>query len=138
MNQTMRNEKVLQVLTQGLEDGKFELYQTERERLLRVVRDALDSLEPVLPGEEIVRVLRLVEYEGPRKEVEEQVRNSIHGTRMGMKCVRITAVTLDQFPEVLVEARNILCPKALLELRSENEKLWQEKLSQDHPGKELP
>jgi hypothetical protein len=59
-------------------------------------------------GEDRVRVLRLVEYEGPRNLVEAQILNSIHGTRMTCQGrVRITAVTLDQFPEVLEKARTI-------------------------------
>lgn len=58
--------------------------------------------------EDQVRVLRLIEYEGPRSLVEEQIKNSIHGSRMTMKNqVRISVVTLDQFPQVLEEARNI-------------------------------
>ena len=59
--------------------------------------------------EDRVRVLRLVEYEGPRSLVEAQIKNSIHGTRCfspnRSDRVRITAVTLDQFPEVLEKAR---------------------------------
>ncbi len=55
--------------------------------------------------EDRVRVLRLIEYEGPRKDVEAQVSQSIQGTRIGMKTVRITVVTLGQFPEVIEAAR---------------------------------
>lgn len=54
------------------------------------------------------RVLRLVEYCGPREWVEETVARSIHGThfidqRAGKQ---ITAVTLTEYPEVLDLARN--------------------------------
>lgn len=53
---------------------------------------------------DIVRVLRVVEYIGPREAVEEQVRKSIHGTRQ-FRCeggeMRITVVTAGEFAEVL-------------------------------------
>lgn len=56
-----------------------------------------------------VRVLRIIEYTGPRDAVEEQVRRSLHGTRYGLRldnghCV-ITAATLSQYPEILEIAR---------------------------------
>lgn len=50
---------------------------------------------------EIVRVLRLVEYVGPRKWVEASVKRAIHGTRTLLNGARITAVTLTKYPEVL-------------------------------------
>jgi hypothetical protein len=81
---------------------------------------------------DIVRVLRLVEYEGPRDLVEKQIENSIHGTRYGIvgrglgggwprPAVRITAVTLEEFPQVLEEARRVACPKELQQLKKEIE-----------------
>ena len=76
---------------------------------------------PDPPVEDRVRVLRVVEYAGPRSLVEEQIKLSVHGTRQGIGTVRdaimhpkhpdgpvlITAVTLDEFPEVLERAREI-------------------------------
>lgn len=59
---------------------------------------------------EIVRVLRLIEYVGPRDLVEEIVGNSLHGTReipkrgKGVVGVRLTGVTIGEFPEVLGKA----------------------------------
>lgn len=51
--------------------------------------------------EDIVRVLRVIEYVGPRKRVEETVKNSLHGEkRLGLGLV-IRAATLGMFPEVL-------------------------------------
>lgn len=53
---------------------------------------------------EIVRVLRVVEYVGPRKHVEEQVAKSIHGERRISKPegdVVIRAGTVGLYPEVL-------------------------------------
>lgn len=56
-----------------------------------------------------VRVLRLVEYEGPREWVEETIGRAIHGRkqigRIDGETVYVTAVTLDEFPRVLEEAR---------------------------------
>ncbi len=62
---------------------------------------------------EIIRVLRLVEYEGPRAEVEAQVAGSLHGTRFyrrGGEQIRITGMTLGIYPEVIEEARRIIEP----------------------------
>ncbi len=50
-----------------------------------------------------VRVLRIVEYAGERAWVEETVRRAIHGTRATGRG-SITAVTLHEYPEKLVEA----------------------------------
>lgn len=60
-------------------------------------------------SEEIVRILRVVEYVGPRSAVEYQVSKSIQGTRQ-FPCrdkdnhsaqMRITAVTVGAFAEVI-------------------------------------
>lgn len=56
--------------------------------------------------EDIIRVLRLVEYVGPRGAVEEQVRKSLHGTREfgshnSFVPMRITAITIGEFGEVI-------------------------------------
>lgn len=53
--------------------------------------------------DDIIRVLRVLEYVGPRKLIEEQVANSIHGERRcgsGDKVV-IRAVTIGIFPDVM-------------------------------------
>lgn len=62
--------------------------------------------------EDIVRVLRLVEYTGPRDWMEKQIAGSIHGTKIIKKQTaagevecRITGVTLSEFPECLEKAR---------------------------------
>lgn len=52
-----------------------------------------------------IRVLRLVEYTGPRDLVEAQIKRSLHGTRDHGNGVMITAVTLHEYPEVLENAR---------------------------------
>lgn len=50
-----------------------------------------------------VRLLRLIEYVGPYEDVVRQVANSLHGTRAGVGNCRITAVTIGEFPELLLE-----------------------------------
>lgn len=50
---------------------------------------------------DIVRILRIIEYVGPRDQVEKQIRNSLHGSREGLPGVTITATTLGTFPEIL-------------------------------------
>ena len=79
-------------------------------------------------SQDIVRVLRLVEYEGPRYLVEKQIAGSINGTRtwewptkqIGLRDkIRLTAITLDQFPVALEEARRTPEPKAITELRNQ-------------------
>lgn len=48
-----------------------------------------------------VRVLRIVEYIGDRKWVEDTVTRAIHGTRIVGAGRRISAVTLHEYPEAL-------------------------------------
>lgn len=54
---------------------------------------------------DIIRVLRLVEYVGPRDLVEDQLTKSIHGTRTvdrgGKRSITIRAVTLGEVSEIL-------------------------------------
>ena len=57
------------------------------------------------PQPEIVRVLRILEYIGPRAWVEETVRRSIHGERVMPNGGRIRAVTLGLYPDILNEAK---------------------------------
>ena len=52
---------------------------------------------------DIVRVLRVYEFTGPRDMVEAQIARSIHGCRMfgrGNGEITITAVTIDLFPTI--------------------------------------
>lgn len=54
--------------------------------------------------EDIVRVLRVIEYVGPRSWVETQVANSIQGQRLiGSDCV-IRVATIGNYPEILEKA----------------------------------
>lgn len=55
-----------------------------------------------------IRVLRIIEYVGPRDLVEQQVGRSLHGNRYGAKSehgmVVIRAATIGTYPEVLEQA----------------------------------
>lgn len=65
-----------------------------------------------------VRVLRLVQYFGPRGEVEKQVANSIHGTRILHNGLRISATTLLEFPE-MSEVEKTPDPRQLVNLQGQ-------------------
>jgi hypothetical protein len=54
-------------------------------------------------SEEIVRVMRIIIYEGPRNWVEDTVAKSIKGTRNinDNPIKRIHAHTINEFPEIL-------------------------------------
>ena len=69
------------------------------------IADLTERLEPRAPTQDTVRVLRLVEYTGNRSWVEEAVKSAIHGTKTIPGKGKITAVTLNEFPEVLEKAR---------------------------------
>lgn len=95
-----------------VEDLKRAVLRTISDLQMQVKVAQLPIRVTVPAGEEHVRVLRVVEYTGPRKLVEEQVRRSLHGTRAGYggtdgPAVAITAVTLNEFPEVLIAAREV-------------------------------
>lgn len=50
---------------------------------------------------DIIRVLRVIEYVGPRDNVEDQVARSLHGEKRLPNGVMIKAATLGAYPEVL-------------------------------------
>lgn len=50
---------------------------------------------------DIVRVLRIIEYTGPRDKVEDQVARSLHGEKRLPNGVTIKAVTMGAYPEIL-------------------------------------
>ena len=50
---------------------------------------------------DIVRVLRVIEYVGPRDWVERTVSNSVHGTKDLGDGKEIRAATIGEFPEIL-------------------------------------
>jgi hypothetical protein len=54
-------------------------------------------------AEDIVRVLRIVEYVGPRDRIEKQIANSLHGTKT-WNDIQISAATIGEFPEILERA----------------------------------
>lgn len=59
--------------------------------------------------EDIVRVLRIVEYTGPRGAVEVSVANSIHGERRIIRTdgvLTIRASTIGTYPEILTTTKD--------------------------------
>jgi hypothetical protein len=52
-------------------------------------------------AEDIVRVLRIIEYVGPRGWVEETVARAVQGTRIVSPGKVINAATLGTYPEIL-------------------------------------
>jgi hypothetical protein len=53
---------------------------------------------------DIVRVLRVIEYVGPREAVEKQVSDSLHGQKQLNNGVLIKAATIGNYPEILQSA----------------------------------
>lgn len=51
--------------------------------------------------EDIVRVLRVVEYVGPRSRVEDVVSRSIHGEKDAGEGLVIRAATVGLYPEII-------------------------------------
>lgn len=83
-----------------------------------------------------IRVLRIVEYIGPRDAVEEQIRKSLHGERegalskvTGVRCT-IRATTLGEYPDIMdLEPRKPPCvnhPGRVSVTYLDNEDLCQE------------
>lgn len=65
---------------------------------------------------DIIRVLRVLEYVGPRDEVEELIRRSIHGDKVlgGDNSITIRAATIGTYPEILdrlPEAKDEVIPR---------------------------
>ena len=58
---------------------------------------------------DLVRVIRIIEYVGPREWVEKTVAKSIHGIKTLDNGARITAMTLGEFPESVTEVANTQC-----------------------------
>ena len=53
--------------------------------------------------EDIVRVLRIIEYVGPRSQVERTIAHSIHGTKSLGEDYSIRAATIGTYPDILDE-----------------------------------
>lgn len=75
----------------------------------KVAKAAIDSFatkaaaevvekEEVATEDDVVMVLRVVQYEGPRKDVETQIERSLHGSNFGVGKCKITATTIGEFP----------------------------------------
>lgn len=52
-------------------------------------------------SQDLVRVLRIIEYTGPRKRVERQIQESLHGTKNCGFGLVIRAATIGTYPEIL-------------------------------------
>ena len=50
---------------------------------------------------DIIRVLRIIEYQGPRDWVEKTLSTSIYGTKYVSPDCKISAATIGSFPEIL-------------------------------------
>lgn len=57
---------------------------------------------------DIIRVLRVIEYTGPRDKVEDQVSRSLHGEKRLPNGVTIKAATVGTYPEML-ENLPVMC-----------------------------
>lgn len=55
---------------------------------------------------DIVRVLRIIEYTGPRDRVEETIANSIQGTRDCGRGLIIRGATIGTYPEILEQGQS--------------------------------
>jgi hypothetical protein len=56
-------------------------------------------------AEDMIRVLRVIEYVGPRSAVEKQVAGSLHGTKQIFSTgVKISAATIGAYPEIIDNA----------------------------------
>lgn len=64
-------------------------------------------------AQDTIRVLRILEYTGPRDAVEDQINKSIHGIRLfgfAENTVQIRATTLGQFADILSKNTNKVSP----------------------------
>lgn len=61
------------------------------------------KIESTTTPEDIVRVIRIIEYEGPRSWVEATLAKSIQGEKRVTENAIIRAATLGLFPEILKE-----------------------------------
>lgn len=61
--------------------------------------------------EDVVRVLRVIECIGPRSWVEKTMAHSIKGTFAVAEGKSICAVTVGDYPEMLVQAGEFVSPK---------------------------
>lgn len=58
-------------------------------------------------NKDIIRIMRLIIYEGPRSVVEEHFKNVLHGSKPLVRnskqntIGKVTAITLDEFPEII-------------------------------------
>jgi hypothetical protein len=74
-------------------------------------------------AEDIVRVLRILEYVGPRSAIERQIADSIQGEKRvrridnGRELITIRAATIGMYPEIL--AANAVIDRLMDETKTE-------------------
>jgi hypothetical protein len=68
---------------------------------------------------DVIRVLRIIEYVGPRERVEATIRNSIQGSWQAGD-LTISATTLGQFPEIMEQGPS----DPPLQLRTERDEAY--------------
>lgn len=73
--------------------------------------------------EDIIRVIRIIQYTGPRSAVEKQVDRSLHGMReITTTGVTITATTLGLYPDILFKGIGLETKDAFAEVEDPNGK----------------
>lgn len=73
----------------------------QRERAVNLLESEVRKHVCSQVSHDTIRVLRLIEFQGPRAAVEEQIKHSVHGTKRLPSGVEITATTLGEFPEII-------------------------------------
>ena len=103
---TIKDVTRLQVQTADLSEKLAAAEDRERRAKRGMDMAEADKAMFAKEGSAEVRVLRIIEYRGPQRWVEETVRKSIHGTRQIDREKSITAVTLHEYPEQIRVARH--------------------------------
>jgi hypothetical protein len=63
-----------------------------------------------MAADDTIRVLRVIEYTGPRQRVEDQVARSLHGEKRLPNGVVIRAATVGAYPEMLEGLEEVSIP----------------------------
>lgn len=60
--------------------------------------------------QDTIRILRVIEYTGPRDKVKDQVSRSLHGAKFLPSGVTIRAATVGTYPEIIDDIPTTICP----------------------------
>jgi len=102
---TIKDVTRLQVQTADLSEKLAAAEDRERRAKRGMDMAEADKAMFAKEGSAEVRVLRIIEYRGPQRWIEEIVQRSIHGTKKIDADKFITAVTLHEYPETVQVAR---------------------------------